>query len=61
MRVVLLVLLVLFWIGPSILVARYAERKGRSFTLYLVASLLVSWPITLVAAAVIRPRQELHH
>jgi hypothetical protein len=54
--VALLVVLVL-WIGPAVLAGRIAERKGRSFVVYLVASLVIGWPIPLLAAAVL-PRRR---
>ena len=57
-HVLSLVVLVALWIVPSILVARLAERKGRSFGVYLVASLLIGWLFPLIAALVIRPRHE---
>jgi hypothetical protein len=49
----LLGVLVLF-ILPALFVYRLAERKGRSGWVYLVASLLIGWPIPLIAALVIR-------
>jgi hypothetical protein len=53
-----LLVLLLLWLGPALLVARLAQRKGRSFALYLIASLIVGWPFTLLAALIIRPRAE---
>jgi hypothetical protein len=44
------------WIGPAVLTARLAARKGFSFGLYLVAA-LVSWPIALIVALVVRDRR----
>ena len=55
-HVVLLVVLFALWIVPSILVARLAERKGRSFGLYLGASLVIGWWFTVIAAVVVRRR-----
>ena len=49
----LLLLLVVFYIGPAILAGRVAERKGRSFVAYLIASRLVGWPIPLLLAVVV--------
>jgi hypothetical protein len=50
-------LVVLFlWLVPALLVARLARRKGRPFALYLIASLIVPWPFTLLAALIVRPR-----
>ena len=55
-RVFEVLLLLAFWLVPAILVARLAARKGRSFAIYLVASLLIGWFIPLIAALVVRPR-----
>ena len=52
-----LILVLAFWIGPAILAGRIAERKGRSFVVYLVASVIIGWPIPLLAAAVLPPRR----
>lgn len=44
---------------PAFLTARLAARKGRPFWLYLAASLLIGWPIPLLAAIIVRrPRVE---
>jgi uncharacterized protein YybS (DUF2232 family) len=51
----LLAVLVL-WLLPALLVAHLAERKGRPFALYLIASLIIGWPIPLLAALIVRPR-----
>jgi hypothetical protein len=51
----LLVVLVL-WLAPIVLVVRIASRKGRPGWLYLVASLIIGWPIPLFAALILRPR-----
>jgi hypothetical protein len=53
----LIVVLALYF-GPALLAARLAERKGRSFAVYLLASLLIGWPIPLIAALVL-PRRLL--
>jgi hypothetical protein len=55
-HVVLLLALLVFWIGPAVLAARVAERKGRSFAVYLVVSLVIGWPIPLIAALIL-PRR----
>jgi hypothetical protein len=49
--------LVLLWLVPSWLVARYAARKGYPFWLFLLPALLVSWLVTLVVAIILRPRE----
>jgi hypothetical protein len=43
------------WLIPALMVARLADRKGRSFSAYLIACLLFWWPIPLVVALVVRP------
>jgi hypothetical protein len=40
-HVVFLIAVLALWIIPAVLTARLAERKGRSFAVYLVASLVV--------------------
>ena len=40
---------------PSYGAAKLAERKGRSFALWLGFCVVVSWPILLIAVLVIRP------
>ncbi len=51
-------ILLAFWLAPSILVARYADRKGHSFTAFLVLGLLASWVISLVVAIVVPDRGD---
>jgi uncharacterized membrane protein len=46
---------IVLWLLPSIGVAKLAERKGRSFALWLVACLLFGWVWFLIAVQVIRP------
>jgi hypothetical protein len=53
-----LLVLLLLWLGPALLVARLAQRKGRPFALYLIASLIVGWPFTLLAALIVRPAER---
>jgi hypothetical protein len=57
-HVVLLIALLILWIGPSVLVARLADRKGRSFAVYLIASLIIGWLIPLIAALVVPERRS---
>jgi hypothetical protein len=52
-----LVLLVL-WVVPAVLIALLARRKGRSFGLFLIASLVFFWPIPLIVALVIPRRVD---
>jgi hypothetical protein len=49
--------LVVLWLLPALLAARIAERKGRSFAVYLIVSLLIGGPIPLLAAPVVRTRR----
>jgi hypothetical protein len=49
----LLGVLVLF-ILPAFFVYRLAESKGRTGWVYLIASLLIGWPVPLIAALVVR-------
>lgn len=44
----LLVTLAMIWIIPAVLVARMAERRGRSFVVFLIIALVIPWPILLV-------------
>jgi hypothetical protein len=48
----------LLFVLPAFLTARLAARKGRPFWLYLVASLLIGWPIPLLAAIIVRKPRE---
>lgn len=56
-HLVLLLALLLFWVGPAVLAGRLAERKGRSFGVYLVVSLVIGWPIPLVVALIVPHRR----
>jgi hypothetical protein len=47
----------IFWLIPAILVARLAERRGRRFPIYLIASLVIPWPVVLVVVLVL-PRRD---
>jgi hypothetical protein len=53
--VVLLVVLAV-WIGPAYLAGRVADRKGRSFGLYMVAGLLIG-PLVLLGTLLL-PRSR---
>jgi uncharacterized protein YybS (DUF2232 family) len=53
-----LVFLLLVWLVPAVLVAKLAERKGRSFAVYLIVSLIIGWFFPLIAALIVRPRVE---
>ena len=54
-----LIFLLLIWLVPAVLVAKLAERKGRSFGVYLIASLIIGWLFPLIAALIVRPRSKL--
>jgi hypothetical protein len=56
-HLVALLALLALWIGPAVLAGRVAERKHRSFVVYLTASLIVGWPIPLLTAAVLPSRR----
>lgn len=55
-HVVLLFALIALWVVPSVLTARFADRKGRSFSVYLIASLLIGWVVPLLAALILPNR-----
>jgi hypothetical protein len=50
--------LLAFVVAPAFLTARLAERKGRSFAVYLVASLMIGWPIPLLATLILRRERD---
>jgi hypothetical protein len=53
---ILLIVIVVFWLGPAVLVARLAARRGRSFAGYLVGGLVFGWVFSAIAAVVISSR-----
>jgi hypothetical protein len=53
-----LLVVTVLWLGPSFLVASFAQRKGRSFALFLIASLLISWLLALLVALVLPARDK---
>jgi hypothetical protein len=55
---IVLVLVVAFWILPSFLIARFAERKGRSFGGWLIAALFLGWLLVGLLVAVLPARRE---
>jgi hypothetical protein len=57
-HVVILLLVLAVWIGGAAFVARYAERKGRSFAAYFVVSLIIGWGLPLLAALIVRRPRE---
>jgi hypothetical protein len=57
-HVVLLLALVAIFIVPAVLTAQFAARKGRSFAVYMIASLLIGWPVPLLVAFVVPNRPD---
>jgi ABC-type microcin C transport system permease subunit YejB len=51
-----LVSVLVLYLLPAVLTAKYAERKGRTLEVYLLASLIIGWPFPLLVAAVL-PRR----
>lgn len=56
MEVVLLGVLLLLWLLPALLVGRFAESRGRSFALFFLTSLVISWAISLVVLLILGQR-----
>jgi hypothetical protein len=52
-----LVIIILIWIAPSVLIAKYAERKGHSFAGFLLLGLLISWVVSGIAAMLVADRR----
>jgi len=57
-HVVLLLAVIALFIVPAVLTAQFAAGKGRSFAVYLVASLLIGWPVPLLVAFVMPNRHD---
>jgi hypothetical protein len=57
-HVFILVVVLTVWIGGATLVGRFAERKGRSFAVYFIVSLIVGWWLPLLAALIMRRPRE---
>lgn len=55
-HIVLLLVLLACFVIPAVLVARLADRRGRSFAVYLIASLVISWIVPLLALLVLPDR-----
>jgi hypothetical protein len=53
-HVAILLVVLAIWIGGAVLVGRLAARKGRSFGVYFVASLILGWWLPLLAALIVR-------
>lgn len=56
-EVVVFLVGVVVWIGLAVLIGRTAERRGRSFLGYFLASLVVSWLLVL-AVLIVLPRKN---
>ena len=52
-----LVVFVAFWLLPSFLIARWAAKKGHSFTLILILGVLLSPVISLVVTVWLSDRR----
>jgi hypothetical protein len=52
-----LLAVLLIWLLPAFMIARLAERRGRSFTAFLVLALLLPWPAILLAVLIL-PRRH---
>jgi hypothetical protein len=57
-HVIFLLGLLTLFVLPAVLVARMADRRGRSFAVYLIAGLIVGWIIPLLAVLILPARQE---
>lgn len=57
-HLVLFLVLIGGFVVPAILVARLADRRGHSFAVYLIASLVVSWVVPLIAVLVLPDRRK---
>ncbi len=55
-HLLLLLMLVAAWLGPALLVARLAQRKGRSYALFLTGGLVVGWLFDAVAGVMLASR-----
>lgn len=56
--IALLVTLAIIWLIPALLVARLAQRRGRSFEPFLIAALVIPWPIVLLVTLAMPRRNE---
>jgi drug/metabolite transporter (DMT)-like permease len=55
---VLLLAVLVSFVLPAVLVARLADRRGRSFAVYLIVSLVVSWVVPLLALLILPNRSR---
>lgn len=58
LTVLVFVVLIALWLLPAWLVARYAQRKGYSFALFLIAGLIWSWLLALIVALLLREKRR---
>ena len=52
-----LLIILVVWLVPTFLIARWASRKGHSFAVFLLLGLLVSPIVSLIVAAVVSDRR----
>ncbi len=57
-HILLLLALIFGYVLSAILVGRLADRRGRSFGVYVLASLIIGWVVPLVALFVLPKRQH---
>ena len=60
MEVLALLVLVLIWLVPAYLVARFAEGRGQSFGLFLVVGRATSFVVSLVLALIMGEHRGSH-
>lgn len=53
-----LVIILIIWVLPCVLIAKWAERKGHSFGIFLVLGLLISPFVSLIVAAVVSDKRQ---
>ena len=51
-----LVIIIVVWLAPAVLIAKYAESKGQSFVLFLLLGLFVSWIVSAIVALLVTDR-----
>jgi hypothetical protein len=54
----LFVTLAVIWLLPAFLVARLAQSRGRTFELFMIAALVIPWPIVLLVTLALPRRNE---
>ena len=56
--IALFVTLAVIWLLPAFLVARLAQSRGRTFELFMIAALVIPWPIVLLVTLALPRRNE---